>query len=797
VRAKAIYSLYAFLTFFSSSICVASIHFPEHTIADSIPGWSVYAIDINGDSDVDILGASVDAIFTWWENDGDEEFTEHIISDEFVGLRCIFAIDIDNDDDIDVLGATGNTLVFFDNTEGDGSIWTTNIISEAFGGARYIYAYDIDSDGDIDVLGAAQIGDEISWWENDGNENFTEHTIQDNFDAASSVHADDIDGDGDVDVLGAAFWGDNISWWENDGNMNFTRHTVIGQCDGAFSALSIDLDDDDDIDILGSAYNDFEIYWCENDGNENFTTHLIDEDIEGPQTILGIDMDSDGDKDVVCGIFIDDSIIWWENDGDENFTGHTVTDSIDGPYSIYTCDIDGDEDNDIVGVTVYSEEVIWWENIGRPPNDFELASPPDNAIVHEDTVAVFWNLTTDDDPNDEIEYIIDWSSDNDFPDDDTFSDTTNDTSFVISDLEELMTSIFDIPHNVSNGELDELPDDQSIYWRVRAIDNSGIYTWANGDSAGWLFTTDLFDSPLHFSLLQPSIDDTCWTLDTILVWDATTDPDAYDTPHYDVWFGTEPDLSNAELVIDSTDETSLEVTDLIQDQLYYWTVRATDSNTPGTWAEDTLSFFAYDPEPPDGFSLSEPENGYELTGQGDFPLVFRWESANDPDPNDRIHYTLELSTNSGFIDPEVYDIGSMDTLALGNLEISTYWWRVKAVDRFDLETYSSQTWILQVTLSVQERKSGNIPSKYSIAKLFPNPFNPTLSISIGLPISSELKVSIFNIIGQEVAVVAEGTYSTGYQKLSFDGKDQPSGIYFIHAEVPGKMHEVRKVVLMR
>ena len=59
--------------------------------------------------------------------------------------------------------------------ENDGSQGFTNhVIDSEFNDAISVYATDVDSDGDIDILAA---GNNITWFENDGNQNFTEHTI--------------------------------------------------------------------------------------------------------------------------------------------------------------------------------------------------------------------------------------------------------------------------------------------------------------------------------------------------------------------------------------------------------------------------------------------------------------------------------------------------------------------------------------------------------------------------------------------------------------------------------------------
>jgi len=91
----------------------------------------------------------------------------------------------------------------------------------------------------------------------------------------------------------------------------------------------------------------------------------------------------------------------------------------------------------------------------------------------------------------------------------------------------------------------------------------------------------------------------------------------------------------------------------------------------------------------------------------------------------------------------------------------------------------------------------NYPTDYFVEEVYPNPFNSSTTISVELPRSSELKLSVYNITGQEVAVLANEQCSVGYHHFTFNAGELSSGIYFIHARVPGKMDEVRKVVLLR
>ena len=245
-----------------------------HTVDGSFDGArSVYAADVDGDGDLDVLGAAdlADDI-TWWENtagDGTVWF-EHTVQGGFDGARSVYAADVDGDGDIDVLGAAwqGDRIKWWENTAGDGEVWIAHTVDGSFDGARSVYAADVDGDGDLDVLGAADLADAITWWENTAGDGtvWTEHTVDGSFNGASSVHAADVDGDGDLDVLGAADLADAITWWENtagDGTV-WTEHTVDGSFNGASSVHAADIDGDANLDILGAATVADDITWWEN-----------------------------------------------------------------------------------------------------------------------------------------------------------------------------------------------------------------------------------------------------------------------------------------------------------------------------------------------------------------------------------------------------------------------------------------------------------------------------------------------------------------------------------------------------
>ena len=97
--------------------------------------------------------------------------------------------------------------------------------------------------------------------------------------------------------------------------------------------------------------------------------------------------------------------------------------------------------------------------------------------------------------------------------------------------------------------------------------------------------------------------------------------------------------------------------------------------------------------------------------------------------------------------------------------------------------------------------SGSLPVAYKLEQNYPNPFNPTTTIAFYLERETEIKLEVYNIVGQKVAVLAEGRYSAGNHQVVFDGRsatgeEVASGIYFYRL-TGENINEIRKMTLMR
>jgi hypothetical protein len=85
---------------------------------------------------------------------------------------------------------------------------------------------------------------------------------------------------------------------------------------------------------------------------------------------------------------------------------------------------------------------------------------------------------------------------------------------------------------------------------------------------------------------------------------------------------------------------------------------------------------------------------------------------------------------------------------------------------------------------------------YQLEQNYPNPFNPSTSIAFALAKTGEVKLQIFNALGQNVATLVNGKMPAGSHSVTWDARNVPSGIYFYKFEA-GAFSQTRKMVLMK
>jgi hypothetical protein len=148
--------------------------------------------------------------------------------------------------------------------ENDGNQnWTEHMIDNQFNMAHTVFARDIDLDGDFDIIGAACMSSSLAWWENDGNQNFSKHPMG-SLAGALWFDAVDFDNDGDRDLYAGGQGASRLVGWENDGNNNFTRYNFDDTFTQTFAVVHADFNNDNDTDLVAIGFQSNQIAWFDN-----------------------------------------------------------------------------------------------------------------------------------------------------------------------------------------------------------------------------------------------------------------------------------------------------------------------------------------------------------------------------------------------------------------------------------------------------------------------------------------------------------------------------------------------------
>ena len=99
-------------------------------------------------------------------------------------------------------------------------------------------------------------------------------------------------------------------------------------------------------------------------------------------------------------------------------------------------------------------------------------------------------------------------------------------------------------------------------------------------------------------------------------------------------------------------------------------------------------------------------------------------------------------------------------------------------------------------IAYKQNNTEQLPTEFALHQNYPNPFNPATEISFSLPNAADVKLEIFNIMGQRVATLADQHLEAGNHGVIWDGSHVASGVYFYRLEA-GDFVESRKMVLLK
>lgn len=86
---------------------------------------------------------------------------------------------------------------------------------------------------------------------------------------------------------------------------------------------------------------------------------------------------------------------------------------------------------------------------------------------------------------------------------------------------------------------------------------------------------------------------------------------------------------------------------------------------------------------------------------------------------------------------------------------------------------------------------------FKLDQNYPNPFNPKTVISYQLPVSSKVKLKIYDVLGNEIETLVDDKQNLGRYSVAFDGSDYPSGVYFYRLEINENVIDTKRMILLK
>ena len=185
-----------------------------------------------------------------------------------------------------------------------------------------------------------------------------------------------------------------------------------------------------------------------------------------------------------------------------------------------------------------------------------------------------------------------------------------------------------------------------------------------------------------------------------------------------------------------------------------------------------------------------PPSGLSSQFVGD-EVHFSWEPARDAETaTPALTYNLRIGTSPGAGDvvsptslsngtrmlPVGGNVGPGTSWVLRGLDPSAaYYWSVQAIDHGLAASRFSQEFEVGTQVTAAEEET--IAARFGLLGNYPNPFNRSTTIRLHTPQVAHARIAVYNVYGQEVAVLHEGPLQGGFHEVSFDAGALSSGVY--------------------
>ncbi len=338
-------------------------------------------------------------------------------------------------------------------------------------------------------------------------------------------------------------------------------------------------------------------------------------------------------------------------------------------------------------------------------------------------------------------------------------DSLKSATFVVND-----SSSFDTTYTFTTA----LTPSTKYYWRVRGYNPAGSSKYSVRDSFTVMFL------PVTPTKVYPTPNQANVPVNPLtLTWRHEAGDSNYVAQ---LWTYTS---GGQALMVDTTktkNDTSWTISsNLLNRTYYYWKVLCYNQGGASAYsAVDSFTSVIAAAVPP----LSEAPKGNTAPAGGGWPRLetFEWSPAVNAES-----YHLQVSARSSFA-IIVIDTTTADTSIFINdtlLASTLYYYRLSSINLGGEGAFAATSFFQTGTgVTGVHDLGGAVPKVFALYQNYPNPFNPTTNISYDLPKNSYVKVTIYNVLGREVANLVDGMQQASHQVVQWNPSTLSSGVYF-------------------
>ncbi|MCH7495657.1 MAG: T9SS type A sorting domain-containing protein [Candidatus Marinimicrobia bacterium] len=241
--------------------------------------------------------------------------------------------------------------------------------------------------------------------------------------------------------------------------------------------------------------------------------------------------------------------------------------------------------------------------------------------------------------------------------------------------------------------------------------------------------------------------------------------------------------------------------------MYSYTAQTLFDSSSATFGKHYFMLSAHTNDP-DVFFDSQIDSGYSVDNLAPLPptnlagildpnaevVELHWNPSSEEDLS---HYLLYRSTSPD-INPDVAEpIATIeDTLFVdSDLPLSNEWYYTLVAEDIH-ENRSDKSNEISILIVGVDGETGAVPESFRLSQNYPNPFNPETMIEYALPLRSDVKLTIYNLRGEEVALLINGTVPAGTHRISWDASSFASGVYLYRLQA-GDFVQTRKMLLLK